>query len=264
MAIYQSNLVFGNLIVFVLLYFNINIYFIFVCLFFVALTGDVLSFFLHPYSIGNEEIIKEEIIEEETEKPKGISSKEQQNQAKNEEEMQDYDTFQGTNPFAAQNSAKIPKKIIKKLTISQKIAGIPLKFVKKLKNTLKETKDSLISTFLFLFSRKSLLIAPTMLHTGFANTFYTGTLPQITKNAQWISLSYILFGTFGCLASIIVGKANDVVGRRTMLYISYFLHGLAIISSLDPIFFFTGRTRTIFDQKTGNQIVISEGQFLDH
>lgn len=95
---------------------------------------------------------------------------------------------------------------------------------------------------------------------SFTNTFFYGTLSEKTAYAPWIAIAFICFGVAECLGSIIIGKGNDVLGRRPMLYVTLFLHALAIIVSFEPIFLLSGRAR--IDNSSGEGTIITEGFFL--
>lgn len=137
-------MIIGNVAATGLLYFDVNIYIIFLVNFFVTIVGTILSFFLWPYKNRNGKEDKS------SDKKKKASRN-----AYQDIEMEDRNT-----PNVNEDDS-MAKKIVK--TAVSKSFGV-----------LNTTKNSLIDTASVLIDRRMILLAPLCMYSGMTAGYFSG------------------------------------------------------------------------------------------
>lgn len=143
-SIYQSNLIFANSFVVLMIYLEFNIYYIFLMMFFVGIAGMILSLFLWPYNTS--------------------SASGSKDQNKNTQKKATRSAYQDIEMKERTRNAALPVST----------DGIGAKIIKgigkKSLSILKDTKDGLLATFSVTFDKRMILMGPICFYSGMSGS----------------------------------------------------------------------------------------------
>ncbi len=103
----------------------------------------------------------------------------------------------------------------------------------KIQTQIKGIFKSMYRTLQIVFDGKMLLLSGFLIYSGYSVSFFTGSIPPIISAYDNLLLPFCLtaFGVAESVGSVLLGKGSDLFGRRAMVWVTFFLHFLAIAMS---------------------------------